>query len=67
MRSQMMKADIYMVESALEKMAKIDEIKKFGKYFISTLYEETLSYHFNEGCENRNIAEQIKRDFGYPA
>lgn len=65
MRSQMMKADIYMVESALEKMAKIDEIKKFGKYFISTLYEETLSYHFNEGCENRNIAEQIKRDFGY--
>lgn len=64
-QSKLLQADIYMVESVLEKMAKVDDIKDFRRYFISSLYNEVLTYHFNEGCENRNIAEQIRRDFGY--
>ena len=54
-----------MVESVLEKMALVDNIKDFRRYFISSLYNEVLTYHFNEGCESCNIAEQIRRDFGY--
>lgn len=46
-------------------MALIDDIKDFRRYFISSLYNEVLTYHFNEGCESRNIDEQIRRDFGY--
>ena len=64
-QSKLLQADIYMVESVLEKMAKVDDIKDFRKYFISSLYNEVLTYHFNEGCESRNVAEQIRRDFGY--
>ena len=61
----MLKANIYMVESVIEKMALIDDIKDFRRYFISSLYNEVLTYHFNEGGESRNIDEQIRRDFGY--
>ena len=64
-QSKMLKANIYMVENVLENMAKVDNIKDFRKYFISSLYNEVLTYHFNEGCESRNIDEQIRRDFGY--
>ena len=64
-QSKMLQADIYMVESVLEKMALVDDIKNFRRYFISSLYNEVLTYHFNEGCENRNIDQQIRRDFGY--
>ena len=64
-QSQMLKADIYMVQSVLEKMAQVDDIKDFRRYFISSLYNEVLTYHFNQGCESRNIDEQIRRDFGY--
>lgn len=66
-RSQMMKADINMVESVLEKMAKVDNIKDFRKYFISSLYNEVLTYHFNDGCESRWAEYAVARDFGYPA
>ena len=61
----MLQADICIVQSVLENMAKVDNIKDFRRYFISSLYNEVLTYHFNEGCERRNIAEQIRRDFGY--
>ena len=64
-QSKMLKANIYMVENVLENMAKVDNIKDFRRYFISSLYNEVLTYHFNEGCESRNIDEQIRRDFGY--
>ncbi len=64
-QSKMLKANIYMVESVIEKMALIDDIKDFRRYFISSLYNEVLTYHFNEGCESRNIDEQIRRGFGY--
>ena len=64
-QAQMLKVDIYILQSVLEKMAKIDNIKDFRRYFISSLYYETLTYHFNDGCESRNIDEQIRRDFGY--
>ena len=64
-KSKMLQANIYMVESVLVKMAQVDGIKDFRRYFISSLYNEVLTYHFNEGCESRNIAEQIRRDFGY--
>ena len=64
-QSKMLQADICIVQSVLEKMAKVDNIKDFRRYFISSLYNEVLTYHFNEGCESRNIDEQIRRDFGY--
>ena len=64
-QSKMLKANIYMVENVLENMAKVDNIKDYRRYFISSLYNEVLTYHFNEGCESRNIDEQIRRDLGY--
>ena len=64
-QSKMLQANIYMVENVLLKMAKVDDIRDFRKYFISSLYNEVLTYHFNEGCECRNVDEQIRRDFGY--
>ena len=64
-QSKMLQANIYMVENVLINMAKVDDIKDFRKYFISSLYNEVLTYHFNQGCENRNVDEQIRRDFGY--
>ena len=65
MQSKMLKADIYMVENVLLKMAQVDGIKDFRKYFISSLYNEVLTYHFNEGCESRWAAYAVARDFGY--
>lgn len=62
---RMLKANISIVENALLNMAQVDDIKKFQKYFITTLYNETLSYHFNEGCECRWAAQAVARDFGY--
>ena len=64
-QSKMMQADIYMVESVLQKMATIDDIKDFRKYFISSLYNEVLTYHFNDGCEHRWASYAVARDFGY--
>jgi len=64
-QSKMLKADIYMVENVLLKMAQVDGIKDFRKYFISSLYNEVLTYHFNEGCESRWAAYAVARDFGY--
>ena len=64
-QSKMLQADINMVQNILLKMAQVDNIKDFRRYFICSLYNEVLTYHFNEGCESRNIAEQIRRDFGY--
>ena len=64
-KSRMLKANICMVENALLKMAEVDDIRKFQRYFITTLYNETLSYHFNEGCECRWAAQAVARDFGY--
>ena len=64
-KSKMLQADIYIVESVLVKMAQVDGIKDFRKYFISTLYNEVLTYHFNEGCESRWAAYAVARDFGY--
>ena len=64
-KSRMLKANICMVENALLKMSEVDDIRKFQRYFITTLYNETLSYHFNEGCECRWAAQAVARDFGY--
>ena len=66
-QSKMLQADINMVQNVLQKMAQVDNIKDFRKYFISSLYNEVLTYHFNEGCEHRWANYAVKRDFGYPA
>ena len=66
-QSKMLQADINMVQNVLQKMAQVDNIKDFRKYFISSLYNEVLTYHFNEGCESRWVDYAVKRDFGYPA
>lgn len=66
-KSVLLRADLEIVQSALQKMAKVDDIRDFRKYFISTLYNEVQTYHFNEGCESRWAAEVVARDFGYPA
>ncbi|MBQ8927297.1 MAG: hypothetical protein IJ055_03355 [Oscillospiraceae bacterium] len=64
-QSKLLQADIYMVENVLVKMAQVDGIKDFRKYFISSLYNEVLTYHFNEGCESRWASYAVARDFGY--
>ncbi len=64
-KSKMLQADIYIVESVLVKMAQVDNIKDYRKYFISSLYNEVLTYHFNEGGESRWAAYAVARDFGY--
>lgn len=64
-KSKLLQADIYMVENVLEKMSHVDGIKDFRKYFISSLYNEVLTYHFNEGCESRWASYAVSRDFGY--
>jgi len=64
-QSKMLQANIYMVESVLEKMAKIDNIKDFRKYFISSLYNEVLTYHFNDACESRWAEYAVACDFDY--
>lgn len=64
-KSKMLQANIYMVESVLVKMAQVDNIKDFRRYFISSLYNEVLTYHFNEGCESRWAVQAVARDFGY--
>ena len=66
-QSKMLQANINMVQNVLQKMAQVDNIKDFRKYFISSLYNEVLTYHFNEGCESRWADYAVKRDFGYPA
>ena len=66
-QATMLRANIYMVESALEKMAEVDGIKDFRKYFIATLYNEVLTYNFSDGCERRWARQAVARDFGYPA
>ena len=64
-KSKMLQANIYMVESVLVKMAQVDGIKDFRRYFISSLYNEVLTYYFNEGCESRWAVQAVARDFGY--
>lgn len=64
-QSKMLQADINMVQNVLLKMAQVDNIKDFQRYFISSLYNEVLTYHFNEGCECRWAAQAVARDFGY--
>lgn len=64
-QSKMLKADINTVQSALLKMADVDGIKDYRKYFISTLYNEVITYNFNEGCESRWADHAVARDFGY--
>ena len=64
-QSKMLQADICIVQSVLENMAKVDNIKDFRRYFISSLYNEVLTYHFNEGCESRWAVQAVARDFGY--
>ena len=64
-QSKLLQADLNIVETVLLKMAQVDNIKDFRRYFISSLYNEVLTYHFNEGCENRWAVQAVARDFGY--
>lgn len=63
-KSKMLRANIYMVENVLVNMAKVDNIKNFRKYFISALYNEVLTYHFNEGCESRWADNAVAEMYG---
>lgn len=64
-QSKLLQADLNIVETVLLKMAQVDNIKDFRRYFISSLYNEVLTYHFNESCENRWAVQAVERDFGY--
>ena len=61
----MLRADIYMVQSVLIKMAEVEGIRDFRRYFINSLYNETLTHYFNEGCASRWADYAVARDFGY--
>lgn len=64
-KSVMLKADINIVENVLLNMAKVDDIKDYRRYFINSLYNEVLTYNFNNGCESRWASYAVARDFGY--
>ena len=44
--------------------SRVDNIKNFRKYFISALYNEVLTYHFNEGCESRWADNAVAEMYG---
>jgi hypothetical protein len=64
-KSVMLKANINIVENVLLNMAKVDDIKDYRRYFINSLYNEVLTYNFNNGCESRWASYAVARDFGY--
>ena len=63
-KSRMLKANIHMVENVIQNMAKVDDIRKYDKYFIVSLYNETLTHNFNEGCECRWAANAVAQMYG---
>ncbi len=50
----LLKADIDCVQTAVSNMRKTFGIRNPRKYFISTLFNVTKTYSFDEGCENRS-------------
>jgi len=63
-KAAMLKADIYAVENALLQMAKVDGVKSFPAYFISTLFSEVNQLHFRRNCDTRWANYAVQRDFG---
>ena len=63
-RSVMLKVDRTCVENAIDQMRKTDNIRNYGKYLISTLYNEATGRSFRENTEERNAEYAVKRDFG---
>ncbi len=49
-----LKADIYCVQKTVSKMRAVFGIRNNSKYFVSTLFNTTRTYNFDEGCENRS-------------
>ena len=62
-RSAMLKVDIYVLEAAIEQISYTDNVKKFEKYLISTLFNEANTKHFKENAEARWAENAFKRDF----
>ena len=60
----MLKVDRTCVENAIDQMRKTDNIRNYGKYLISTLYNEATGRSFKENTEERNAEYAVKRDFG---
>ena len=59
----MLKVDIYVLEAAIEQISYTDNVKKFEKYLISSLFNEANTKHFKENAEARWAENAFKRDF----
>ena len=60
-----LKADIYCVQETVSKMRAVFGIRNNSKYFVSTLFNTTRTYNFDEGCENRSadyLFEQTQKN-----
>ena len=64
-RSQMLKANLDIVQRVIINMSEVDGVRDFRRYFINSLYNETLTHYFNEGCASRWADYAVARDFGY--
>ena len=61
----MLKADLDIVQRVIINMSEVDGVRDFRRYFINSLYNETLTHYFNEGCASRWADYAVARDFGY--
>ena len=49
----MLKANLGIVQRVIINMSEVDGVRDFRRYFINSLYNETLTHYFNEGCCER--------------
>lgn len=66
-RSVLLRTNLGMVEETILKITKIDDIRYYQRYFISTLYETATSYHFDANCSSRWAEYAVRRDLGFSA
>ena len=63
-KSAMLKVDIEVLQNAIEQMERIDNVRNFESYLISTLFNEANSKRFRDNAESRWAEYAVKRDFG---
>ncbi len=62
--SVMMKVDRDCIERTVEAMKHTCNVRNYQNYFISTLYNETVTKNARERAEDRAVDYAIQRDFG---
>ena len=63
-KSTLLKADIEVLENAIEQINDIDCIRNREKYLVSTIFNEVNTKHFKENSIDRWAENAVARDFG---